>query len=490
MSSSAGAAAPAAVPPASSPGTQASSRSLGVGRKESFDSQLSQPPRLRTKTQEEHMFPKQACDCCYFKTCGGIQCSPIRLVVISIYAVCFAGLVVSSLILRNTVWHDKLHDVGWFIAFVFVVLTLPLSAYDVGRHLLHYRDPELQKYVVRIIYMVPIYSIESWLALVFKDGTVVFQTMRECYEAYVIYCLYRLLLCSIARTDEARLAIIEGKTAKELHHMRPFCHLKTWQGREFMQRTKQGTLQYVVIKLICTCVTIMTVSTPVEPLDGPVSLSPAPAPGAAPPAVSPSSSGEIIPCPDNQVSDLFGEGEFRMDRAYIYVAVATNCSQVWAMYCLVLFYHAFATEMSHIRPLAKLLVVKAVVFFSFWQGVGIAMMTSLGWIGATSNPSAVSPCYTAEDVAAGLQNFIICIEMFVAAIAHHLFFSASEFNAGGEAQTPFLSAFVESALPVDVAKDFGEAFVPTNLPSIPDPRSIVGGRKSDPKEPEQAGDAL
>ena len=53
------------------------------------------------------------------------------------------------------------------------------------------------------------------------------------------------------------------------------------------------------------------------------------------------------------------------------------------------------------------------VFFSFWKSVLINMAARLGLI----TPAEFST-YDTDDVAAGLQNFLICLEMFAAAVAH------------------------------------------------------------------------
>jgi hypothetical protein len=41
--------------------------------------------------------------------------------------------------------------------------------------------------------MVPIYSIESWLALRFNEQKLYLETMREAYEAYVVYSFFKLM---------------------------------------------------------------------------------------------------------------------------------------------------------------------------------------------------------------------------------------------------------------------------------------------------------
>ena len=155
---------------------------------------------------------------------------------------------------------------------------------------------------------------------------------------------------------------------------------------------------------------------------------------------------------------------------------AVACTpRIRAMYCLVLFYHATYQDLAPLRPFPKFLCIKAVVFFSFWQEVGIAGMVKLGWIHATLT-------YTTDEVADGLQvcavpfvpassslclthtrthartlawpqDFIICIEMFLAAIAHHYYYSYHDVVKKGQHHAGFIQAFMESSLPTDVIQD-------------------------------------
>jgi hypothetical protein len=54
------------------------------------------------------------------------------------------------------------------ISGVFVCFSVAISVHDIHLHLTHYVSP-LQRYYVRIIVMIIIYSVESWLALFFIE---------------------------------------------------------------------------------------------------------------------------------------------------------------------------------------------------------------------------------------------------------------------------------------------------------------------------------
>lgn len=76
------------------------------------------------------------------------------------------------------------------------------------------------------------------------------------------------------------------------------------------------------------------------------------------------------------------------------------------------------------RPLAKFLCIKAVVFFSFFQGVLIGILIEFGMI-----TRAVVVTSDADKLAIqrNLQDFLICFEMMIAAIAHLFAFSHTPF---------------------------------------------------------------
>ena len=62
---------------------------------------------------------------------------------------------------------------------IFVVLALPISFWGVLEHLDSYTRPLEQKRIIRILFMVPVYAINSWLALRFKNSAIYINTLRE-----------------------------------------------------------------------------------------------------------------------------------------------------------------------------------------------------------------------------------------------------------------------------------------------------------------------
>lgn len=74
--------------------------------------------------------------------------------------------------------------IAWVTAFVSVVLT----AHLVYKHLQYYNLPLLQRQIIRIVLMVPIYGVTSAWSLTHPHWSVYLATVRDCWEAFVIHC--------------------------------------------------------------------------------------------------------------------------------------------------------------------------------------------------------------------------------------------------------------------------------------------------------------
>jgi hypothetical protein len=172
---------------------------------------------------------------------------------------------------------------------------------------------------------------------------------------------------------------------------------------------------------------------------------------------------------------LFNEGEFDWTKGYVYVSFIINLSQMWALYCLVKFYHATSDNLVNWHPLGKFLCIKGVVFFTWWQGVLIVMLENKGLIKDVGN-------WDKDDVANGLQDYLICVEMFCFAIAHSFTYTHNEYlpnhNGGIRSdsnQSLQGNAFEEDGDGVDIAPPiirtldtpmgFRDAFWSSTLPN-------------------------
>jgi hypothetical protein len=94
-----------------------------------------------------------------------------------------------------------------------------MSGYLIYRHHENFRRPLIQSKIIGIIWMVPIYSIDSLLSLLLPTRAAIFIDMlRDSYEAYVLYLFLALMFAylgcecgnqSINADDYAALKILE-----------------------------------------------------------------------------------------------------------------------------------------------------------------------------------------------------------------------------------------------------------------------------------------
>jgi hypothetical protein len=79
------------------------------------------------------------------------------------------------------------------------------------------------------------------------------------------------------------------------------------------------------------------------------------------------------------------------------------------MYALILFYHATAHWLQPTRPLQKFIAVKILIFFTFWQSVGVSLLVQYKVIIDIGS-------YKTADIAVAIQNYVICFELIFFAL--------------------------------------------------------------------------
>ncbi|GAB0087246.1 transmembrane protein 184C [Sergentomyia squamirostris] len=303
---------------------------------------------------------------------------PLLIVCYSIFVIIVVPLLIVNSVKDGFTRKDQLILIGG----LFVLTALPISFWHITQHMINYTKPILQKHIVRILWMVPIYALNALLGLLFPANVIYMDSIRECYEAYVIYnfMVYLLNYLNLEMDLEANMQL-----KPTVRHIFPLCWMRPWEmGTEFIHNCKHGILQYTVVRPITTFVSVAC-----------------------------------------ELGGVYGEGIFSGNVAYPYILAVNNLSQFCAMYCLVLFYQANKVELKPMRPLPKFLCIKAVVFFSFFQGVIINVLVYFGII---SNIFGSDEHDSYQALSAKLQNFLICIEMFLAAIAHHYSFPHDPFH--------------------------------------------------------------
>lgn len=289
-------------------------------------------------------------------------------------------------------WHKGQTDfAAFYSAAGFVVITLVFSFREILSHLYNWYAPEVQKFVVRILFMVPLYSIQSWLSLRFHGPARVYiDLVRDLYEAYVIQSFVYYLI-ELLGGEDRMAALLSRKDSHYGDHgmfLSSVFRMKRWRmGRDFLLKVKHGVLQYVVVKTFLTLITTFV----------------------------------FLP------SGIYGEGKFSWSSAYTYTTFVLNVSVMYALYCLVMLFHAVQSDLRspiNWHPLGKFLCVKGVVFFTFWQGVGISFLRSHGFIADVGT-------WSGEDVANGIIAYLVCIEMVFFSIAHMFTFTWKEYLPEG-----------------------------------------------------------
>ncbi|GJN31736.1 hypothetical protein PR202_gb20172 [Eleusine coracana subsp. coracana] len=247
--------------------------------------------------------------------------------------------------------YGNIHTPAVLIGAAFALVALLISLWLILQHLRSYSNPAEQKWIIAVLFMVPVYASESIISLWNSNLSLACDILRNCYEAFALYAFGRYLVACLGGEQQV-LRLLENRKKEELNEQ-----------------------LLMILKTLCAFLALIL-----------------------------------------ELFGAYGDGEFKWNYGYPYIAVVINFSQTWALYCLVKFYNATHEKLQAIRPLAKFISFKAIVFATWWQGVGIAIICQTGLL-----PKE-------DKVQNAIQDFLICIEMAIAAIAHAFVFTVEPYQ--------------------------------------------------------------
>lgn len=74
------------------------------------------------------------------------------------------------------------------------ILSCLVSGFTILGHLWYYNEPNLQKNIIRILFMIPVYSMATLGSIVNEEHSLIYAAIRDFYEAYVLYTFMQLLI--------------------------------------------------------------------------------------------------------------------------------------------------------------------------------------------------------------------------------------------------------------------------------------------------------
>jgi len=255
-----------------------------------------------------------------------------------------------------------------------------LSVFQILEHFSTFTQPERQSKIVRVLFMIPIYAMMSWLSLVIRSAAPVLDLIRDAYEAYALYNFFTLMLELMGGIDSLyRTLMTEERDL--MHHYFPFSYMMSpfRVGPRFVQLCHRCMFQFMVLKPLCTFIVLIL-----------------------------------------EARDAYGDSLLDGSKGYLWMTLIYNVSITIALYSLMYFYGATKNLMEGMNPLGKFLCIKTVLFLSYWQGIVIAILHSFDLL-------PILQYWTQKEVATGLQDFAICIEMLFISFAHKFCFGIQEY---------------------------------------------------------------
>lgn len=232
-------------------------------------------------------------------------------------------------------------------------------------------------------------------------------------QAFTIYTFFQLLINFIGG-ERALIILMYGRKPK--HHPWPlnlFLAPVDISDPHTFLAIKRGILQYTWMKPILSIATIVMKAT-----------------------------------------GVYQEGYIGLSSGYLWSGIVYNVSITISLYALAMFWVCMNADLQPFRPMPKFLCVKGIIFASYWQGFFLSILVWLSVIDDSVKG------YTPDNLAAAIQDALICIEMPAFAMAHWYAFSWHDYAdvTISSARMPVKYALRDAFGPMDLLMDTKQTF--------------------------------
>jgi hypothetical protein len=224
--------------------------------------------------------------------------------------------------------------------------------------------------IIRILAMIPIYSIISFFSLLFYQKGVYLELLRNCYEAYIIASFFTLMCHYVA---------------PNLHEQKEY--FRTVQPKPWvfpLQWVKPPRSGLTWFNIIYACVFQFCFTRPLFTIIAGIA----------------------------QTQDRYCPSSARPENGHLWIVLLQGACVLVAMYCLVQFHMQLKEDLAPHKPFLKILSIKLVMFLVFWQ------TWFLGLLSIKHGPLRATLYMAVLDIHVAIPTMLICFEMTIFACLH------------------------------------------------------------------------
>ena len=370
---------------------------------------------------------------------------------------------------------------NYMLSGTFTLLACLVSMFHMSSHLSKMNQPMIQRKILSILWMSPIYSVTSFLSLLYPPLEGSMKIIKDFYESFCIYQFLSFMILVLGRGTREQAVVNLAKYANHLKSpsraLRKFYNpppetSDQAKANAVITECQIMALQFVFIRPLTSILYVVFVLGTKEVSSSSSSSDGGDIASATRnnvtrllvkniakslktdfenefssnnnftesggggddnnnfemwPTMSPtfsstnSTAGLISQGAENDLVEAT-KGFFTSFSFVLYMAV--NISVFFAFLGLLRFYHAVRDEILWIRPWPKFLTIKGVVFLTFWQGLMILIIVNLN-SKSNNNNNHEDPSQTAHRY----QNMLICLEMLLFSVTHWCVFPAEEWQS-------------------------------------------------------------